>query len=86
MEQVSDFYENETRRDSRELRFGSQWRSSEHPGLVFHVFWVAAEDNDGRIDPTPAKRYFSTKSIPPFSMILFQRFTPFSQASTARGR
>jgi hypothetical protein len=35
-----------------------------------HVFWVAAEDNDGRIDPTPAKRFFSTKTIPPFSNIL----------------
>jgi hypothetical protein len=35
-----------------------------------HVFWVAAEDNDGHIDPTPAKRFFSTKTIPPFSNIL----------------
>lgn len=35
-----------------------------------HVFWVSAEDNDGYIDPTPAKRYFSIKTIPPFSNIL----------------
>jgi len=35
-----------------------------------HVFWVAAEDNDGHIDPTPAKRFFSTRTIPPFSNIL----------------
>ena len=35
-----------------------------------HVFWVAAEDNEGRIDPTPAKRFFSTKTIPPTSNIL----------------
>jgi hypothetical protein len=35
-----------------------------------HVFWVAAEDNEGRIDPTPAKRFFSTKTLPPTSEIL----------------
>ncbi|HET9950981.1 MAG TPA: hypothetical protein VFS09_04210 [Candidatus Eisenbacteria bacterium] len=35
-----------------------------------HVFWVSAEDNEGRIDPTPAKRFFSTKTIPPTSEIL----------------
>lgn len=35
-----------------------------------HVFWVSAEDNDGNIDPTPAKRYFSTKTIAPFSNIV----------------
>lgn len=34
-----------------------------------HVFWIAAEDNDGHIDPTPAKRFFSAKSAPPFSHI-----------------
>jgi hypothetical protein len=32
-----------------------------------HVFWVAAEDNDGKIDPTPAKRFFSAKTLPPTS-------------------
>jgi hypothetical protein len=35
-----------------------------------HVFWVAAEDNDSHIDPTPAKRYFSTKTQPPTSEIV----------------
>jgi hypothetical protein len=34
-----------------------------------HVFWVAAEDNEGQIDATPAKRFFSTKTLPPFSEI-----------------
>ena len=34
-----------------------------------HVFQVAAEDNDGRIDPTPASRFFSAKTIPPSSRI-----------------
>lgn len=34
-----------------------------------HVFWVAAEDNDGKIDPTPAKRFFSAKTLPPTSEI-----------------
>ena len=32
-----------------------------------HVFWVASEDNDGKIDPTPAKRFFSAKTLPPVS-------------------
>jgi hypothetical protein len=35
-----------------------------------HVFWVSAEDNDGHIDPSPAKRFFSTKTLPPTSEIL----------------
>jgi hypothetical protein len=35
-----------------------------------HVFWVSAEDNEGRIDPTPAKRFFSTRTTPPSSRIL----------------
>ncbi|HET9950903.1 MAG TPA: hypothetical protein VFS09_03820 [Candidatus Eisenbacteria bacterium] len=35
-----------------------------------HVFWVSAEDNDGNIDPTPAKRYFSTSTIAPVSNIV----------------
>jgi hypothetical protein len=34
-----------------------------------HVFWVVAEDNDGKIDLTPAKRFFSAKTIPPTSQI-----------------
>jgi len=34
-----------------------------------HVFWIAAEDNSGMVDPTPAKRFFSAKTIPPTSHI-----------------
>ncbi len=34
-----------------------------------HAFLVAAEDNSGRVDPTPAKRFFSAKTIPPTSKI-----------------
>jgi len=34
-----------------------------------HVFWVVAEDNDGRFDPTPAKRFFSSRTVPPISRI-----------------
>lgn len=35
-----------------------------------HVFWVSSEDNDHNIDPTPAKRFFSTATIPPSSAIV----------------
>jgi hypothetical protein len=35
-----------------------------------HVFMVSAEDNDGRIDPTPARRFFSAKTLPPTSCIV----------------
>ena len=37
--------------------------------LKQHVFKVAAEDNHGNIDLTPATRIFSAKTIPPFSQI-----------------
>jgi hypothetical protein len=37
--------------------------------LRVHVFKVAAEDNNGNIDPTPASRAFSAKTIPPTSQI-----------------
>jgi len=37
--------------------------------LKVHVFKVAAEDNNGNIDPTPASRAFSAKTIPPFTKI-----------------
>jgi hypothetical protein len=37
--------------------------------LKVHVFKVAAEDNDGKIDPTPASRGFSAKTLPPRSQI-----------------
>lgn len=34
-----------------------------------HVFKIAAEDNDGNIDPTPAVRFFAAKTVPPTSRI-----------------
>jgi hypothetical protein len=34
-----------------------------------HVFLVAAEDNDGLVDPTPASRSFSSTTLPPTSRI-----------------
>jgi hypothetical protein len=37
--------------------------------LKLHVFKVAAEDNDNRIDKTPATRSFSAKTVPPTSKI-----------------
>ena len=37
--------------------------------LKVHVFKVAAEDNEGRIDRTPASRAFSAKTLPPHSQI-----------------
>lgn len=37
--------------------------------LKVHVFKVAAEDNDGNIDKTPASRAFSAKTVPPTSKI-----------------
>jgi len=37
--------------------------------LKAHVFKVAAEDNDGKIDQTPATRTFSAKTVPPNSKI-----------------
>jgi hypothetical protein len=38
--------------------------------VLGHVFWVSAEDNAGNIDPTPAKRFFTAKTIPPYSNIV----------------
>lgn len=37
--------------------------------VLGHVFWVVAEDNSGRFDLTPAKRFFSAKTVPPISRI-----------------
>ncbi len=34
-----------------------------------HVFKVASEDNAGNVDPTPARRAFSAKTLPPTSKI-----------------
>lgn len=67
--------------DSDTLLDEHQWRSttSKDTTLLFlvdpvkeiqgHVFWVAAEDNDGHIDASPAKRFFSARTIPPTSRI-----------------
>ena len=37
--------------------------------IAGHTFMIAAEDNDARIDPTPARRFFSAKTTPPTSEI-----------------
>lgn len=37
--------------------------------VLGHVFWIVAEDNEGRFDLTPAKRFFSAKTVPPISRI-----------------
>jgi hypothetical protein len=34
-----------------------------------HVIWVVSEDDAGNFDPTPAKRFFSAKTLPPRSII-----------------
>jgi hypothetical protein len=41
MESLGDFYEDDRRRDSPELHFGTNWRSTEFPGYEFSVFWLA---------------------------------------------
>jgi len=38
--------------------------------VLRHVVEIAAEDNDHAIDPTPARRSFSTRTIPPTSTIV----------------
>jgi hypothetical protein len=67
--------------DADTLKPPSQWISTtaKDTTLLFlvdpvkevqgHVFWVVAEDNDGHFDPTPAKRFFSAKTVPPVSRI-----------------
>ena len=42
-----------------------------------HVFWVSAEDNDGNLDPTPAKRFWSMT-------VLRRRVTMFSAMNWER--
>lgn len=41
MDTLEAFYEDERRRDSREVRFGSGWRSSRFQDFEFVIFWVA---------------------------------------------
>ncbi len=67
--------------DDDTLRPSNEWRTtvSKDTILLFlvdpvrelkvHVFKVAAEDNDGRIDRSPASRAFSAKTLPPNSRI-----------------
>ena len=67
--------------DADTLKPPSQWISTtaKDTTLLFlvdpvkevkgHVFWVVSEDNDGKFDPTPAKRFFSAKTVPPVSRI-----------------
>lgn len=38
---LEDFYSVPSRRQSREIEFGSSWRSSKWSGYEFRVFWVA---------------------------------------------
>ena len=40
MESLGTFYEDERRTDSRELRFGLNWRSTAMPMFEFSVFWL----------------------------------------------
>ena len=44
MQTVDDFYTAEARRDSREIRFGSGWRSTRVPEWEFSLFWIAATE------------------------------------------
>ena len=38
---LEEFYADATRKNSKELRFGSEWRSPDLPGWVCGIFWVA---------------------------------------------
>ena len=63
--------------DSDTLRPPSKWHTTTAKDSVFifrvatgelvgrHAFWILAEDNDGRFDPTPAKRSLSVRTQPP---------------------
>jgi hypothetical protein len=67
--------------DSDSLRPLNQWRATTAKDTILlflvdpvselkvHAFKIAAEDNDGRIDRTPASRTFSAKTLPPRSQI-----------------
>ena len=37
--------------------------------VLQHVFMISSFDNSGRYDPTPARRFFSAKTVPPTSQI-----------------
>jgi len=67
--------------DDDSLRPITQWRATTAKDTVLlfmvdpiselkiHTFKIAAEDNDGNLDPTPASRTFSAKTLPPRSQI-----------------
>ena len=64
--------------DADTIRPPAEWNSTTSKETTFlflvdpvkeiagHTFMIAAEDNEGRIDPTPARRFFSAKTTPPF--------------------
>jgi hypothetical protein len=68
--------------DADTLNSPAQWHTTTGHDSVFsfsvdpishvqsHAFWVIAQDNDGYFDPTPAKRAFSSKTVPPTSTII----------------
>jgi hypothetical protein len=68
--------------DADTTRPPSQWTATTAHDSVFifavdpvahvqgHVFWIVAQDNDGHFDPTPAKRFFSSQTLPPTSRIV----------------
>ena len=41
MQRIEDFYSDPRRQDSREVKFGSGWRSSKFEFFEFILFWVA---------------------------------------------
>ncbi|TMQ62960.1 MAG: hypothetical protein E6K79_11130 [Candidatus Eisenbacteria bacterium] len=67
--------------DADSLKPIPEWRSTTAKDTTFlflvdpvkeirgHVFMISAVDDKGAYDKTPARRFFSAKSIPPFSQI-----------------
>src|SRR6266853_360673 len=67
--------------DADSLKPITQWRSTTAKDTTFlflvdpvleirgHVFMISAVDDKGAYDKTPARRYFSAKSLPPTSQI-----------------
>jgi hypothetical protein len=63
--------------DADTAKTPSSWRATTAQDSIFtfsvapgdlvggHMFWIAAEDDQGYIDPTPAKRFFSVRTQPP---------------------
>ena len=67
--------------DADSMRPANEWTATTAKDTTFlflvdpvkeirgHTFQIASEDNEGRIDPTPARRFFSAKTRPPVSEI-----------------